>query len=144
MNHILVIGGTGTIGRQVLSQLVAVHAQVRAMVRNPDGARLPPQVKVVRGDLTVPGSLDGCLEGIDTVFLVWTAPPSAVVPALERIAKGTRRIVFLSAPIKTQHPLFQQPNPLRAMFEQIERLIEASRAQRTFLRPGMFASNALT
>jgi uncharacterized protein YbjT (DUF2867 family) len=90
-------------------QLVAVDAQVRAMVLNPDGARLPPQVKVVRGDLTVPGSLDGCLEGIDTVFLVWTAPPSAVFPALERIAKGTRHIVFLSAPIKTQHPLFQQP-----------------------------------
>ena len=144
MNHILVIGGTGTIGRQVLPQLVAVDAQVRAMVRNPGGARLPPQVKVVRGDLTVPGSLDGCLEGIDTVFLVWTAPPSAVVPALGRIAKGTRRIVFLSAPIKTQHPLFQQPNPLRAMFEQIERLIETSRAQWTFLRPGMFAANALT
>jgi uncharacterized protein YbjT (DUF2867 family) len=144
MNHILVIGGTGTIGRQVLSQLVAASAQVRAMARNPDAARLPPQVEVVPGDLTVPSTLDGCLDGIDTVFLVWTAPPSAVVPALERIAKRARRIVFLSAPIKTQHPLFQQPNPLRAMFEQIERFIETSRAQRTFLRPGMFAANALS
>lgn len=114
------------------------------MARNPDAARLPPQVEVVPGDLTVPGTLDGCLDGIDTVFLVWTAPPSAVVLALERIAKRARRIVFLSAPIKTQHPLFQQPNPLRAMFEQIERLIETSRAQRIFLRPGMFAANALS
>jgi uncharacterized protein YbjT (DUF2867 family) len=143
MNHILVIGGTGTVGRQVLSRLVVMGAQVRALGRNPDAARWPPQVEVVRGDLTLPETLDGCLDGVDTVFLVWTAPPSAVVPALERIAKHARRIVFLSAPIKTAHPLFQQPNLLRVMFEQIERLIESSGLQWTFVRPGMFAANAL-
>jgi uncharacterized protein YbjT (DUF2867 family) len=62
---------------------------------------------------------------------------------LERITKHARRIVFLSAPIKTAHPLFQQPNPGRATVEQIERLIETSGLQWTFLRPGMFAANAL-
>ena len=144
MNHILVIGATGTVGRQVVSQLAAMGAQqVRAMTRNPDAAHLPPQVEVVRGDLTLPETLDGCLDGIDTVFLVWTAPPAAVASALERIAKHARRIVFLSAPIKTPHPFFQQPNPLRTMFEQIECLIETSGLQWTFLRPGMFAVNAL-
>jgi uncharacterized protein YbjT (DUF2867 family) len=144
VNHILVIGATGTIGGQVLSRLAATGAQVRAMTRNPAAARLPPQAKVVRGDLTLPETLDSCLDGIDTVFLVWTAPAAAVAPALERIAKHARRIVFLSAPIKTAHPLFQQPNPLRAMFEQIERLIESSGLQWTFLRAGMFAANALS
>jgi uncharacterized protein YbjT (DUF2867 family) len=144
MNPILVIGGTGTVGRQVLSRLAATGAQVRALVRNPSVARLPPQVEVVRGDLTLPETLDGCLDGIDTVFLVWTAPGAAVAPALERITKHARRIVYLSAPLKTTHPLFQQPNPLRAMFEQIERLIETSGLQWTFLRPGMFAANALS
>src|SRR5580692_2741394 len=143
MNRILVIGGTGTVGSQVLSQLAATGAQVRAMVRDPGAARLPPQVAVVRGDLTLPETLDGCLDGIDAVLLVWTAPAAAVAPALERITKHARRIVFLSAPIKTAHPLFQQPNPLRATVEQIERLIENSGRQWTFLRPGMFASNAL-
>ena len=70
MNRILVIGGTGTVGRQVLSRLEAVDAQVRAMARNPGAARFPPQVEVVRGDLTLPDALDSCLEGIDSVFLV--------------------------------------------------------------------------
>ena len=143
MNRILVIGGTGTVGRQVVSRLAATGARVRAMARNPGAARLPPQVEVVRGDLTLPETLDGCLDGIDAVFLVWTAPATAVAPALERITKHARRIVFLSAPLKTPHPLFQQPNPLRAMVEQIERLIETSGLQWTFLRPGMFAANAL-
>ena len=144
MNHILVIGGTGTVGRRVLSRLVASGAQVRAMVRNPDTARLSSQVEVVRGDLTLPETLDPCLDGIDTVFLVWTASAAAVAPALERIVKHPRRIVFLSAPVKTAHPLFQQPNALRALFGEIERLIETSGVQWTFLRPGMFSANALS
>ena len=144
MNHILVIGGTGTVGRQVLSRLADRGTQVRALARNPSAARFPPQVEVVRGDLTLPETLDACLDGIDTVFLVWTAPAAADAPALERIAKRTKRIVFLSAPLKTPHPLFQQPNPLRVVVEQIERLIENSGIQWTLLRPGMFAANAVS
>jgi len=144
MNHILVIAGAGNVGRQVVSRLAASGAQVRAMARNPGAARFAPQVEVVRGDLTLAETLDGCLDGVDGVFLVWTAPATAVTPALERIANHAQRIVFLSAPIKTAHPLFQHPNPLRAMIEQIERLIEASGCQWTFLRPGMFAANALS
>lgn len=142
MDPILLIGGTGTVGRQVLSQLVERGALVRAMTRNPEGGGLPPQVEVVRGDLTVPDSLDACLDGIETVFLVWVAPPAAVAPALERITRRARRIVFLSAPLKTAHPLFQQPNPGRELALRIERLIEASGVQWTFLRPGMFSANA--
>ncbi len=142
MNRTLIIGGTGTVGRQVLSHLSALRVQTRVLTRNPEGARLPPQVEVVRGDLTLPETLDACLEGIDTVFLVWVAPPAAVAPAFERIARHARRIVFLSAPLKTAHPLFQRPNPARELGLQIERLIEASGLRWTFLGPGMFAANA--
>jgi uncharacterized protein YbjT (DUF2867 family) len=143
VNRVLVIGATGRVGRQVVSQLQAKEAPVTAVVRHPDAASFPSQVKVVRGDLTVPESLDSYLYGIDAVFLVWTAPPASVASVLERIAKHAQRIVFLSAPLKTPHPLFQQPNPARELPEQIERLIETSGLEWTFLRPGMFASNAL-
>jgi len=143
MDRILVVGATGNIGRQVVSQLANTSAQVRAMTRKPDVAGLPPQIEVMRGDLAVPDTLDRCLQGIDTVFLVWTAPPTAVVPALDRIASHARRIVLLSAPLKTPHPFFQQPNPQRVMFERIEQLIETSGLEWTFLRPGMFAANAV-
>jgi uncharacterized protein YbjT (DUF2867 family) len=83
------------------------------------------------------------LDGVDAVFLVWTAPPATVALSLERIAKYVRRIVFLSAPLKSRHPFFQQPNPTRAVAEEIERLIETSGVEWTFLRPGIFAANAL-
>ena len=142
MNRILIIGSTGNVGGKVVAHLTASGVRVRALARNPDTAGLPPQVEMARGDLTAPETLDRCLDGIDTVFLVWVAPPATIAPALERIAKSARRIVFLSAPLKTPHPFFQQPNPSRTMAEQIERLIEASGLEWTFLRPGMFAGNA--
>jgi len=50
MNHILVIGATGRVGRQVAAQLPG-HLKVRALVRNPESAHLPPHLEVVRGDL---------------------------------------------------------------------------------------------
>ena len=143
MNRILVVGATGTVGRQVVSQLVSTGAKVRAMARNPDAAGLPPQLEVMCGDLTAPETLEACLHDIDSVFVVWVAPPDTAAAVVERIAKHARRIVFLSAPIKTAHPFFQQPNPLREITAQIERLIETSGLQWTFLRPGIFAANAL-
>jgi len=144
MNRILITGATGRAGRQVVSQLLAQGVRVRALARKPEVASLPPQVEVVHGDLTLPETLDECLDGIDAVFLVWCAPAASVPQAMERIAKHTRRIVFLSSPYQTAHPLFQgaQPNPISALHSEIERLIKASGLAWTFLRPGMFAANA--
>ena len=98
---------------------------------------MAPQVEVVRGDLTVPETLDRCLQDIDAVFVVWVAPATAAASVLERIAKHARRIVFLTAPLKTPHPFFQQPNPSRDAAERIERLIETSGLEWTFLRAGI-------
>jgi len=141
-HRILVIGGTGTVGRQVVLGLTKQGIRVRAMTRNPEAAQLPQSVDLVRGDLTVADTLDECLNDVDSVFLVWTAPMSATDAALARIAKRARRIVFLSAPLKTPHPFFQQPNPARTLALHIEELIEQSGLEWTFLRPGMFAANA--
>src|SRR5690349_6280656 len=103
MKRILVTGATGNVGRQVVSQLLITDARVRALSRNPDAAGLPSEVEVVRGDLTVPASLDRCLDGVDAGFLVWTAPTDPVSAAVERMAKLARRIVFLSSPHRTPH-----------------------------------------
>jgi uncharacterized protein YbjT (DUF2867 family) len=141
-SRILVIGATGTVGGQLVLQLAAQGARVRAMTRNPEAAQLPSNIEIARGDLTVPDTLEKCLDDVDSVFLVWTAPMSATDAALARIAKRARRIVFLSAPLKTPHPFFQQPNPARTLALHIEELIEQSGLEWTFLRPGMFAANA--
>jgi uncharacterized protein YbjT (DUF2867 family) len=58
MNRILVIGGTGTVGRHVVDLLAGTDAPFTVMTRNPDTAGLRQHVEVVRGDLTVPETLD--------------------------------------------------------------------------------------
>jgi uncharacterized protein YbjT (DUF2867 family) len=112
------------------------------MSRNPPSAELPAEIEVVRGDLCAPETLDACLGGVDAVLLVWVTGLAAAAPALERIARHTNRIVFVSSPHRTQHPFFQQPNGLRLIHAGIEALVEASGLQWTFLRPGAFALNS--
>jgi uncharacterized protein YbjT (DUF2867 family) len=144
MDRILVIGASGRIGRQVVSQLLTTNVRIRALSRNPQSVGLPPEVEIAAGDLTQPATLDASLDGVHSVFLVWTAPPATVPQVIERIAKHARRIVFLSSPHQTAHPLFQasQPNLLSKLHAEIERLIKAAGLAWTFLRPGMFAANA--
>jgi uncharacterized protein YbjT (DUF2867 family) len=140
----LVTGATGRVGRTVVDLLTDAGVPVRALVhRSESAATLPPNVEIVSGDLTVPESLDAALHGIGTVFLVWTAPPETAAAVVDRLAAHVQRVVFLSAPHRTPHPFFQQPNPMAALFVEIERLITAVGLDSTIIRPGMFASNAL-
>jgi uncharacterized protein YbjT (DUF2867 family) len=141
MKRVLVTGATGNIGRQVVGQLGATACRIRALSRSPQSAHLPHDVEVVRGDLSVPDTLDECLEGVDAVFLVWVAPIAAAAAALERIASSAERIAFLSSPHRTAHPFFQQANPLVSVHVGIEHLIETSGLRWTFVRPGVFALN---
>ena len=48
---ILVTGATGTVGRNVVDQLIKRGADVRALVRDPSKANLPAAVAVAEGDL---------------------------------------------------------------------------------------------
>lgn len=143
MNPVLVVGATGRIGRSVVDELRRLCAPVRALTRRPDSAALPSGVEIAAGDLTAPASLDAALRGVRAVFMVWTAPLPAAAAAIERIAGATSRVVYLSAPFRTPHPFLQQPNPMRDLHAEVERLLSISGVATTIIRPGMFASNAL-
>jgi uncharacterized protein YbjT (DUF2867 family) len=88
-----------------------------------------------------PETLDDALDNVGAVFLVWVAPLAPAARAIERIASCAERIVFLSAPIRTNHPFFQQPNEFRHVHAGVEDLIEKSGARWTILRPSPFALN---
>ncbi|MGC4879133.1 NmrA family NAD(P)-binding protein [Micromonospora sp. DT43] len=142
---VLVTGATGRVGRGVVDLLTAAGVPVRALVRRSEtAATLPTNVEIVTGDLTVPESLDAALHAVSTVFLVWTAPAQTAAAVVERLAAQAQRVVYLSAPHQTPHPFFQQPNPMAALHAEIERLISAAGLDSTIIRPGMFASNALS
>jgi uncharacterized protein YbjT (DUF2867 family) len=140
---VLVTGATGRVGRLVVGLLTDAGVPVRALTHRPGAAALPAGAEVITGDLTVPESLDAGLRGVRAVFLVWAVPPATAPAVVERLATHARRVVFLSSPHQTPHPLFQQPNPMAVLHADIERLIAAAGLESTIIRPGMFASNAL-
>lgn len=140
---VLVTGSTGRIGRMVIDQLVEKGVPVRALAREPAEGSFPSAVEVVGGDFEVPDSLESGLQGVNTVFLVWTLPFDTAPAVIERIARHAGRVVFLSAPHRTPHPFFQQPNPMAKLHADIEQLIADSGMASTMIRPGMLASNAL-
>ncbi len=142
-SKILVTGATGNVGGQVVSQLLDTGASVRALVRDPDSGGLPDGVEVVRGDLSAPDTLDVPLEGVETVFLVWTFLTAEAAPAvLDAVKRHARRIVYLSS-MGVRDDLERQADPINQFHADMERLIEQSGLEWAFLRPSGFATNTL-
>jgi uncharacterized protein YbjT (DUF2867 family) len=71
---ILVTGATGTVGREVVAQLLATGHEVRAMTRNPLKVRLDDRVEVVTGDFDALDSLASAVSGVDPVFSLTFGP----------------------------------------------------------------------
>ncbi len=139
---ILVTGATGNIGRHVVSGLLDADADVRALTRNPDAAGLPDGVEVVRGDLSDPETLEAALHGVDVVFLLWPTADDSATAALDKITKHARRVVYLSS-AGVRDDLERQADPINQSHAELERRIENSGSEWTFLRPTGFATNTL-
>ena len=136
---IVVTGGTGRVGRQVVAQLRERDLPVRVVSRNP--ARESSGTEAARADLADPASLGPHLRDAKALFLLWpftsadvTADLAPKVAALAA-ARHVGRVVYLSA-----QPAAERPGSFWAL---AERAIEVSGVPWTFLRPTGFASNTL-
>jgi uncharacterized protein YbjT (DUF2867 family) len=139
---ILVTGATGTVGREVVAQLLAAGQSVRGMTRNPIKAKFDPLVEVVQGDFADADSLAKAVNGADRVFSLTLGPQTGSHErALAAAAKkaGVRRIVKLGA----MGGDGETRNAIRRWHEEGEQAIRESGIPWTVVRPGRFMSNAL-
>ena len=78
--NILVTGGTGTVGSQVVRELLPRGAQVTVLTRDASkAAKLPAGVKAVTGDLSQVETVKRVFKGFDGVFLINTVSPTEAV-----------------------------------------------------------------
>ncbi len=128
-----VTGATGTVGRQVVMQLVEAGHTVRALTRNPAKAIFPAGVEIITGDLADPSTFAAALEGVDGIHLIAFAgdnygplESTSEILALAEQA-GVRRVTLL----------------MGGDTQAVEEAVKASKLDWTLLQPVEFMSNML-
>src|ERR1700747_1772789 len=91
---ILVTGGTGKVGTEVVQALLGRGASVRVLTRNKE-AKLPDGAEVAIGDLLDPGSVRSALNDVDKLFLLVGNAADELTQALLTVA--------LSREVKVKH-----------------------------------------
>ena len=129
----LVAGATGTVGRNIVEQLVQSGHQVRALTRNPAKANFPDGVEIVAGDLTNPTTLASALEGVTGLHLITFGgdnyAPLQTGKEIVALAEkaGVQRVTVLMSRAKGA----------------VEEALESSSLTWTFLQPVEFMSNII-
>jgi uncharacterized protein YbjT (DUF2867 family) len=127
-----------------VAQLADRGATIRALVRNPEAARLPDGVEVVKGELLDVESVRTALDGVRTLFLLNAVAPDELTQAMIALnlarEAGIDRIVYLSV----IHSDIYADVPHFAGKYAVERMIERTGLAATILRPAYFINNDAT
>jgi len=141
---ILVIGATGTNGREVVQRLAGAGHRVRALVRDPAkaGGLKMANVELVQGDLDNPASLDRAFGGVSRAFVVTAVDQRAVgwcrnaFDAAKRV--GTPHVVKFSG-----MGVGVADVALLRQHAETDEMLMASGLPYTILRPNSFFQNML-
>jgi uncharacterized protein YbjT (DUF2867 family) len=141
---ILVTGGTGLIGSEVLRLLSHAGVPARALVRNPSRGQALPGITRVQGDLAKPETLASVFAGCTKLFLLTGNVADAAELQRHAIAAarhaGVAHVVKLSAFGASAH----SNSTIGRMHHQIEKELQESGMPWTMLRPHHFMQNLLS
>ena len=110
---VLVAGATGTVGSDVVRQLLGVGIRPPALVRDITASRrrFGEQIDEVSGDLDDPRSIEAALEGVDRLFLLTRQTERQLIQERTLIAAarrtGVSRVVKISVFRADEHSPLQ-------------------------------------
>ena len=138
--RVLVLGGTGTVGSQVVRELLARGADVSVLTRDPKKPH-PLGVRAVAGDLLDPATVRSAFGGMDGVFLLNAVSATECHEGLMAVngarLGAVKKIVYMSV-----HDVDKAPHlPHFGAKIPVEAAIRASGIPFTILRPNNFFQN---
>ncbi len=138
----LVIGGTGTVGSEVVKQLQSHDTGIKVLTRSRENVeKLPSGVEGVIGNLLEPETLRSIFQGIERVFMLNAVSPTecseGLMALLAAQEEGVDKIVYLSV----QHVDDAPHLPHFGSKIPIEQAIKKSGAAYTILRANNFYQN---
>jgi len=137
---ILVTGGTGKVGTEVVQALLRRGESVRVLTRNKE-AKLPDGPEVAIGDLLDPDSVRSALNGVDKLFLLVGNVADELTQALLTVAVArqakVKHITYLSVYQAERFP--DVPHFIGKYA--VETSLKAFDTPFTVLRPGYFFQN---
>jgi uncharacterized protein YbjT (DUF2867 family) len=137
---VLVTGGTGKVGTEVVSALLGRGASVRVLTRNKE-AKLPVGAEVAVGDLLDPDSVRAALDGADKLFLLVGNTADELTQAVLTFAVARQakveHLTYLSVYQAERFP--DVPHFIGK--HAVETALKAFEVPFTILRPGYFFQN---
>lgn len=140
--RVLVTGGTGQVGSQVVRELLARQQDVSVLTRDPSKASgLPAGVTAITGNLLEASTVNTIFKGFDAVFLVNTVTPTEADEGLMAVCgmrlAGVKRVVYLSVHHVDDAPWL----PHFGAKVGVEAAVRRSGMAYTILRPNNFYQN---
>lgn len=139
---VLVIGGTGTVGKQVVRDLQAAGVEIALVTRDEAKAQsMHPNVHVLKGSTLDQAFVRGVFKGYDAVFMLNPSSQTETHEGLMAVNGarlcGVRRFVYMSV----QEADSAQYLPHFGAKVPIENVVKTSGMEWTILRPNNFHQN---
>ncbi len=139
---VLAVGGTGTVGSQVVRELASRGADVYVLTRDPDKAKgFPKGAQPVKGDMLSPATVRSVFAGMDGVFLLNPVSATEAHEGLMAVngarMANVKKIAYLSV-----HRVDEAPHlPHFGSKLAVEAALRASGIASTSLRANNFYQN---
>ncbi|MFO0722368.1 MAG: NmrA family NAD(P)-binding protein [Myxococcota bacterium] len=138
----LVVGGTGTVGSDLVAKLTSAGEQVGVLTRHGDKAKnLPTGATAVVGDLMDPTSVSKIFNGVENVFLLNAVSTTELHEGLSAVwgarHAGVKKMVYLS--VHNADQAWHVPHFGAKVV--VENALKSSGMTWTILRPNNFFQN---